>query len=270
MSMFKSFKIKKKTTLIEALLTVIAIIWIILILVDLMSSTIYKRNEIWYNLKRININTTFNSNFWTMVCYYNNNEQMWVQSDWTVKYWKFHVRNWTNTDAENTLCASIRNHWEMEWNTFLWWWEPVSFDWFILTRSNFKNIATYKIMYILKVEDENDSNKAQSYIVRFWAVSIEWFLTTARANTLYDDLVVKSPQWTLWWKQINAEQYWYKYRRVRINLIDDTEVDLNPSSAWWWWTSVDDYTFNYNYFLFQLQFSDWQFSNFDYFLFKNW
>lgn len=261
---------KKKFTLLEILVSIIIIIMLMFVLTELVYSVILKRYEIWYVMKRVNINTVFNNNFSTLVCYSNLNEQIWINSDNIVQYWKFNVNNSTNTDEENTLCSSIRNKFKLAWDNFISdFWEKNSVESFILTRTNFKNIATYKIFYVIKIHQEDNNDKADWYIIRIWSSSIEWFLTKNDANNLYWNLVKQVSQWKLHWNDIENNQYWYKYKFVRINLVDDKQVDLSPWSAWWWESTAKDYTFNYNYFLFQVQLHNEHFSNLDYFLFKN-
>ena len=65
----------KKFTLIELAVSMITYITLLAFLIFLVETIMTKRMQVSYNFKRININTTFNSNFSTMVCYYNNNEQ---------------------------------------------------------------------------------------------------------------------------------------------------------------------------------------------------
>lgn len=262
--------LKKSFTLLEMLISIIVILMLTIVLVELIDTVMHKRYQIWYNMKRVNINTVFNSNFSTMVCYTNLNEQIWIDSNWSMKYWKFQVNNSTNTDEENMLCSKIRNKIKLYWNNFLNWLEEKnSIESFILTRTNFQNISTYKILYVIRVLQEENINKTDYYIIRIWNTSIEWFLTKNDTNKVVSDLIKQSDQWKLHWNDISNFNYWYKYKFVRLNMIDDKQVDLVPWSSWWWSTEIKDYTFNYNYFLFQLQLHTDRFSNLDYFLFRN-
>ena len=260
----------KRFTLIELAVSMITYIALLAFLIFLVETIMTKRMQVSYNFKRININTTFNSNFSTMVCYYNNNEQKWIKWTNDVQYWKLAVHNSTNTDEENTLCNVLENNFDLYKDNFIDnLWQKNWVDAFILTRTNTKNLVTYKILYLIKVKQDNDNTKADYYLVRIWSTTIEWFLKKNDAHNMFDKLVKRKATWKFNWKNIENQEFWLKYDNVRINLVDDQQIDIIPGSSWWGWTSSWKYTFNYNYFLFQFQMRETQFWNLDYFLFKN-
>lgn len=287
----------KRVSLPEMLISIIFFIFFVAFIAQLLTTILYKRQQIVNNLQRMNINTILNLNHGSLVCYYaeiwaeSTGIKMWGSDSWEIQWnekpiW---MLNANNAEWENDLCELLKAK-----LTSMYSINKTDNDRllknFFLVRTQVINVYTYKLVLNFAIDEwksETEHIKRWTekkekwwtwygnYLMQIFSIDYlghilkVWANYNASAWHALDSLIKRIEQsWDLTktkysvfehWNSddIQRTDFWYKFQKMNLNLIDDNLIDQKD-----WW-------FPYNQILLQATYANWPFSYRDYYIYRN-